>query len=171
MIAALVLVLALVTNAAEAEYDIVIGTYSNLGWDQPEPRDPDRDRGALKLWPGGLDGILPTPSPTPSPQALSSVSSHIPPDDAARLQEWLCWLPWDCDTASRIAYCEGNNPRAYNPTPVWIGGVEHHATGLMQMLLPLHQHRFDGDPYDPYVNAAAAYSLWQERGWVAWSCW
>lgn len=69
-----------------------------------------------------------------------------------------------------MAYCESNNPAGWNPTAVYINGVENHAAGLMQLLLPLHAWRFNGDPFDPFVNAAAAFMLWLERGWPAWSC-
>jgi len=68
-----------------------------------------------------------------------------------------------------VAYCEGNDPTAWNPTPVYINGVENHATGLFQLLLPLHTWRLSGDPFDPYVNVQAAHSLWLERGWWAWA--
>ena len=45
------------------------------------------------------------------------------------------------------------------------------ATGLFQVMLPLWAEMFDGDPYDPYVNARAAYRIYSiTNNWSAWDC-
>lgn len=129
--------------------------------------------------PGGLDVII-TPSPTPEPSPAPTEVPYVPSDggagigqglrsgvpeaDAIRLAEWTCWLPWPCEQAIAVAYCESNDPGAYNPSG---------ATGLFQIVLPLHAGLFPlgADPFDPYINAQAAYNLWAVTGtWKHWSC-
>ena len=73
-------------------------------------------------------------------------------------------LTWDCDTALNIAYCEsGGQPWKDN-------NFGSGATGLFQMMLPLHWALFDGNPYDAYVNARAAYRLYSSNNswWPHW---
>lgn len=77
---------------------------------------------------------------------------------------------WDCGTALRICWLEMGQkyqPWAVNQTPIYHNGVENHATGLCQLLMPLHAGWFNyegGNPLDPYQNAAATYGLWKTSG-------
>lgn len=86
-------------------------------------------------------------------------------------------LDWPCDQALNICWLEMGQkyqPREVNPTTIWFNGVGHNAHGLCQIMLPLHQGYFDGDPLDPYVNARAAYGLWRDSGrtfCIHWSYW
>lgn len=67
--------------------------------------------------------------------------------------------PWPAGTAYRIMMCEsGGNANAYNRSSG--------ATGLFQIL---------HGPSDPAANVAAAFRMYQSRGWQPWnasrSCW
>jgi len=74
---------------------------------------------------------------------------------------------WDCSTALAICWAEMGRwyqPWAINPVPIWLNG-ENHATGMCQLLIPLHSGYFNpGDPLNPYDNARAAYGLWRDSG-------
>jgi hypothetical protein len=127
--------------------------------------------------PAALSGPIPTPSPSPTPVPTPDptpappqrLSSYVQPGSESAYTlayDALCnqGFDWDCDTALRVASCETGgdyNQYDYNPSG---------ATGLMQMMLPLHEGLFDGNPYDPYVNARAAYRLWASSGWTPWAC-
>lgn len=83
---------------------------------------------------------------------------------------------WPCADALEIAWLEMGRryqPQAVNPE--WIPGGN--ATGLFQLLMPLHAGWFNypgGDPLNPYHNAAAAYGLWEASGGTFcrhWSYW
>jgi len=81
---------------------------------------------------------------------------------------------WPDDTAIAIADCESDfNPNAVNPQPVVLNNGVNHASGVFQMLMPLHQSRLDGaSPFDAEANIRAAYGLWLEQGWNPWrECW
>ena len=126
-----------------------------------------------------------TPTPTATPQAAGTVSGPVatwsaeleavvsgyPPE----MVQAICGqeLPWPCETALWFSWEEMGEkyqPQAVNP--VAIDG--NHATGLFQIMLPLHIGYFDGDPLDPMVNARAAYGLWRDskgtfcRHWRYW---
>lgn len=113
------------------------------------------------------DGVAP-PAPPPTPTILPTPAKWS-------VTDIICSYSWPCDQALAVARCESNlNPNAWNRIQVWMtvpgyGYVANHATGLFQMLIPLHSWRFAGaDPYDAEANARAAHSLWLERGWQPW---
>lgn len=113
------------------------------------------------------DGIV-SPAPTPTPMPLPTPANRS-------VTDIICALSWPCDQALAVARCESNlNPNAWNRIQVWMtvpgyGYVANYATGLFQMLIPLHSWRFAGaDPYDAEANVRAAYSLYLERGWQPW---
>lgn len=74
---------------------------------------------------------------------------------------------WDCSVALAICWAEMGRwyqPWAVNPVPIWLNG-ENHATGMCQLLMPLHAGYFNpGDPLNPYDNARAAFGLWLDDG-------
>lgn len=110
--------------------------------------------------------VWPTPTPTPAPTA-----TPVPViADGGSVVDIISGYPWPVDQALRIAWCESRyDPDAYNPQAVWVGGQENHATGVFQLLWPLHSHRFSGaSPYSAEANVRAAYGLWLERGWQPW---
>ena len=115
---------------------------------------------------------IPTPLLTPIPTAvptLPPITYYNPPEI---ILDAICnqGLAWNCNEALSVSYCESLwEPTAYNYTPVWLNG-ENHAIGLFQLIVPFHSELFDGDPYDSYVNARAAYELYEARGnWSHWA--
>jgi hypothetical protein len=81
---------------------------------------------------------------------------------------------WDCSTALGICWAEmGRKYQPWAVNPVSINGSN--ATGLCQLMMPLHSGYFNpGDPLNPYDNARAAYGLWRDSGgtfckhWAYW---
>jgi len=78
--------------------------------------------------------------------------------------EWRAFIKgydWDTQKAEAIVWCESSgNPLAYNPA----GHV-----GLFQVSL-IHRWTYD-ELIQPEINVAAAYELYQRRGWQPWpSC-
>ena len=79
---------------------------------------------------------------------------------------------WNCSVALSVAWCESRGG-------IWLdnfGGSG--ATGLFAIMLPLHQSRLLGDPYDHNENTRVAHELWTESGgsflphWRAsYGCW
>lgn len=62
-------------------------------------------------------------------------------------------------TAVAVALAEsGGNTDAHNPSG---------ASGLWQVMWSLHG--FSGNPYDPQTNANAAFQVFQQQGWNAWT--
>jgi hypothetical protein len=93
---------------------------------------------------------------------------------ARPIPEIIASYPWPAETALAIAWCESRyRADAVNPQAVWIGGRAHHASGVFQLLMPLHAWRLaGGDPFDAEANIRAAYGLWREQGWGPWrACW
>ena len=76
----------------------------------------------------------------------------------------------DVAIAAAIAMAEsGGNPRIYNPetaagTPQGKGSY-----GLWQIYLKAHPEFAGWNLYDPQTNANAAYRVYQQQGWNAWS--
>lgn len=92
---------------------------------------------------------------------------YIPEGDAARLAEWICWLPRFCEAGAKVvAHCESNNPAAINPSSG--------AAGLFQIIREYHEDTvitlgYTWDQiFDPFVNADVAYHVWLEQGWRPW---
>ena len=77
------------------------------------------------------------------------------------------YTDWDTDIILRIIKRESNyHCDSYNPNP-WYGA--NNATGAMQILLPLHQRFFEGDPFDCAENIAAGHRMWVEQGYAPWA--
>ncbi len=76
-----------------------------------------------------------------------------------RVGKWsslVCQYDWDCGYALAIIPCESSgNPFAYNPSGPYIG--------LFQVW-----EGYGGNLYDPRINIAVAYSLYQSGGWGHW---
>jgi len=74
---------------------------------------------------------------------------------------------WPDDTAIAIADCESDfNPFAVNPQPVVLNNGVNHASGVFQLLMPLHTWRLEGaSPFDAEANIRAAYGMWLTDGW------
>ena len=114
---------------------------------------------------GGLDGIF-----TPTPTRLPEYQTPNVPEAQVRvlpmpegISAIVCapGYAWDCGTALSIVRCESNyRPEAYNTSG---------ASGLFQLMMPLHADLVGGDPFDPYLNTAAAYQLWLGKGWQPWA--
>jgi hypothetical protein len=67
--------------------------------------------------------------------------------------------------AEGIVEDTSGDPAAVNPTEV----DGSHATGLWQLMMPMHASLFGGrDPKDPVANAHAAALLLERQGWGAW---
>ncbi len=104
---------------------------------------------------------IPTPkaAPTASPQRSSTTYSREEVKDAIR----SVWGD-DDDEAIRVADCEsGLNPRAASPSGHY---------GLWQMRMETwHSYGGSGDPRDasPAAQTAAAWRLYQQRGWSPWA--
>lgn len=77
----------------------------------------------------------------------------------------------DLITATAIAIVESNggNPNAYNPE-TQVGTPEGKGSyGLWQIYLYKHPEFEGWNLYDPLTNARAAYKVYQEQGFSAWS--
>lgn len=115
--------------------------------------------------------ITPTPSPTQIPTPIPTpIKTPVPvtrnySQAPEIIFDAICnqGLGWNCQEALNIAWCESRwEPWRYNPSG---------ATGLFQIMLPLHAEYFEGDPYNPYINARAAFILYSQRfNWSAWAC-
>lgn len=94
--------------------------------------------------------------------------------DLGSVRALIVSYDWEDDIALAVFKCEsGYNPLAVNPQPVFLNGIEHHASGVAQLLIPLHQWRLNGgSPFDAEANIRAAYGLWLDQGWAPWrECW
>ncbi len=90
--------------------------------------------------------------------ATSSVT--VPPRGS--IEALICDRAWPCSEALAVAWCESRyDPLAYN-----VSG----ASGVFQLLMPLHEARLNGgDVFDAETNIAAAFGLWNEtRDWRHW---
>lgn len=72
-------------------------------------------------------------------------------------------------TVVALAYRE-NSGRAqgYNPIPVYAGGVENHAYGVLQFLSPMWGS--SSQLQDPAYSFQLAYKTWQQQGFAPWVC-
>jgi len=76
----------------------------------------------------------------------------------AGYRELVCAYSWDCEWALAVIQCEsGGDPNAYNPA----GYI-----GLFQISQPLYGAGLN--LYDPAVNTAVAWSLYQSGGAGHW---
>ncbi len=94
--------------------------------------------------------------------------------DLGSVQALIVSYDWEDDIALAIARCEsGYNPFAVNSQAVILSNGVNHATGVFQLLMPLHQWRLNGgSPFDAEANIRAAYGLWLDQGWAPWrECW
>ena len=107
---------------------------------------------------------------------MVTVKENLTVQYPAEMVDAICGqgFEWPCETALWISWMEMGQryqPQAVNPETIPGGN----ATGLFQLLLPLHAGWFNpGDPLNPYDNAAAAYGLWQASGGTFcrhWSYW
>jgi len=110
---------------------------------------------------------VPPPPPTPEPEYVPPPAETVPEPEPVQvgsdIEALICSFGWDCETALRIARCEsGLNPTAYNGYHI----------GLFQVDPVLHTWRSaTGELWSVWGNLTAAWSLYQEVGWSAWSCW
>ena len=90
--------------------------------------------------------------------------------DIARVAKNAGFSGTDLIIAVAVAIAESSgNPQAYNPeveagTPSGQGSY-----GLWQIYLKAHPEFSGQNLYDPQINANAAYRVFQEQGWSAWS--
>ncbi len=100
----------------------------------------------------------PAPSPSPTPQTATSSATEPP---SGSIEALICDRAWPCAEALAVAFCESRyDPLAYNASG---------ASGVFQLLMPLHAWRVDGDVFDAETNIAAAYGPWDEtRDWRHW---
>jgi uncharacterized protein YabE (DUF348 family) len=83
-------------------------------------------------------------------------SQPQPPPSGQDWGELVCSYGWDCSWALAVISCEsGGNSSAYNPAGPYVG--------LFQIW-----EGFGGNLWDPAVNIAAAYSLYQTGGGSHW---
>jgi len=103
----------------------------------------------------------PTPTPKPSPSAPRSTTTYSREEVKAGIRS--AW-GGDDDEAIRVADCEsGLNPRAASSSGHY---------GLWQMRMETwHSYGGSGDPRDasPAAQTAAAWRLFQQRGWSPWA--
>jgi len=117
---------------------------------------------------GGFD-IIRVPTPTPRPPA-----TPVPAAAPAALRPagpLLCYRPdlVSCATETAIAWAESTHGLAlYNPTPVWLNGVEHHAIGWFGMLFPLHSWTGLTPGGGLGSDTAAFYELVYDQGLSPW---
>lgn len=102
------------------------------------------------------------PQPADTVVYYSTAVAPEPPSQPQRPpsgQDWgelVCSYGWDCAWALAVISCEsGGNPSAYNPVGPYVG--------LFQIW-----EGFGGNLWDPAVNIAAAYSLYQTGGASHW---
>ena len=132
---------------------------------------------------GGLDATLGPPVSIPShatadvlvarykPVTTPAITPTTPPYVPPVFGPVLCLRPdlVSCETESYIAFRESSyGIGLYNPTSVWVGGVENHAIGWFGLLYPLHARH--GLVYGGGLDAdtAAFYSLIEEQGLQPW---
>ncbi len=124
----------------------------------------DQDSPSVLGWPSSWmtadPGNGPTTEPitTPTPQTAPR-SATVPPRGS--IEALICDWAWDCAGALSVAFCESRyDPLAYNASG---------ASGVFQLMMPLHASRVDGDVFDAETNIAAAFGLWNEtRDWRHW---
>lgn len=76
----------------------------------------------------------------------------------------------DIATATAIALAESNgNPRAYNPEQAAGNPPGFGSYGLWQINLRAHPQYTAANLYDPAFNATAAYEVYRQQGFKAWS--
>ena len=70
---------------------------------------------------------------------------------------------WRCEDALAVVSCESSgDPLAYNAGSI----------GLFQVHYPSHYDKVSSaeELYDPTVNIAVAYRIWQDSAWLPWAC-
>jgi len=76
----------------------------------------------------------------------------------------------DLVNAVAIALAESSgNPKAYNPEMAAGAPANQGSYGLWQIYLNAHPEFAGVDLYDPQTNANAAYQVFQQSGFAAWS--
>ena len=103
----------------------------------------------------------PVPTRTPAPVAVA------PGGAGGDVRAIICSVPWPCEEALRVAFCESSlSPGAISP--------DGRNYGLMQVNI-IHHARVGGDVsrlLNAAVNVAVAYQIYAAAGytWQPWSC-
>lgn len=144
---------------------IVAISGSACGFSSPvSARTPEPATYSVRVYGLATDGtVIPnTPTPTETPTAVPTAAPEPTAVPVLSIADLICSYSWPCSEALTVARCEsGLNPNAYNSSSG--------ASGLFQLLIPLHSWRFAGaSPFDPVANVRAAYGLWLERWWQPW---
>lgn len=108
------------------------------------------------------------------PQLLDTVSTAITgklsAQDIAVYARSAGFSGDDLTQAVAIALAESNgNPNAYNPETAAGTPQGQGSYGLWQIYLKAHPEFAGFDLYDPLQNANAAYQIWAQSGFGAWS--
>lgn len=99
----------------------------------------------------------PVAEPAPATPILAPIE-ELPGTDVERV---ICAWPWDCRSAMAVAFCEStlqpwaDNGISYGLFALWGGHVKRWPD-------------FWSWWSDPMANAAHAYELYAEQGWVPW---
>jgi len=146
------------------------------------------------VWIGTGNAETPTPTTAPAASTTSSSSTSstttststttIPPTTIPA-GDWNCpeWIPYllfvgfpetELPTADRILWRESNcNPQAVNrddPNGGSHGGFQINGIWLDWFLPDMGIAWSAQDLYDPVINAAAAFAIWERsNGWHPWS--
>lgn len=103
-------------------------------------------------------GPAPTPAPTPTPAIPLYVLS------SEELKALICSLPWPCEEALRVKWCESGNRWDAIGAGGNYGGFQINA---------IHARRipeFWTSWMDPAKNTAWAFDIWSRQGWKPWGC-
>ena len=117
------------------------------------------------LCPASSDAIMPTPEAVEIEVVeVQYVYVYEEAEVSGEIVEYICSdrFKWGCATALSIVWDESRgDPRAYN-----VSG----ASGLFQIMLPLHAWRFSvgADPFEYTANIRVAYRMYLEQGWEPW---
>jgi hypothetical protein len=176
--AAVIVALVVVVFASCGSAPVPRETTSGLvGTPTPTP-DPRDIVGDVVYRPRPSDGaanayarLIPTPTPTPTPDPTPTPPARVAPHEATAtsvqaqaggsLEALVCSMPWDCETALRIMWCESHGQNVQNA-----GGGPY--VGPFQV--GLFHFRSGEDPWHVPTNVAVAYRVYLSSGWGAWSC-
>ncbi len=141
---------------------------TDVGYIADDPIETSASVGTVGYASNGFDmsgwaTFVPTATPTATAAEATPAERNLPAVDEfavvlgdGEAGSGICSYPWPCEWALAVIECEsGGDPNAYNPAGPYVG--------LFQVW-----EGYGGNLYDPAVNVAVAWELYQSGGAGHW---